>query len=853
MAAGEESPWVDRLFSQSSTGVKFSGNSDSTIAIPANPGFDVGSGEFTIAWWQKASPTQVRCPRLFQFGLGRENSDGFAVSEEGGDIYFWLDNRAAEFRGASRVSTSLPTDPLVWNHFAIVRTNTIQGSSTYASIKLYKNGVSQMEYVESQTPPDNDQLTVASSLAAPSGSGGENLRLLIGGSNDEASGACNVEALGGFNGEITGFEFYKGAKWSGDFEPPVSYTKQRCFPNETSDPCELERILLIYPISDFNTTGGEPLQNLIDDVPIGISAGVTFGDPNSEPPNQQPININLFALKSSNGQICFGLPSTNCNSSEIDRKYSHPKADELQVFFNADNGYELSSITVDPDGEDPPMSIDLSSQFTSIILGEDTVFDLEWDAENNTLIILENFVSARISAEFSSIPVPHEGLYTSRIEDRETDDEFTYFGNYVYALSDDIEPNDYSEIAGVILRIDFWRHLPIDNQTQDSESTCRFKLPFEIRDNAQVIKIRMPSLEEFLGTCTYFHNRNNYIEAEFKLYDDYNSNGSSVNDYPPGLEIQTIEFFIDSPPGVESYSPNQDIDYEEEIIILPTNLDKITGFRLYIRSEELFDAGFCEYLQELDEEDIVEDESLSFHIPTLEHLNQNCVGQFKAGITEIDPDIEYPIWLAVVDQFLWGEFNGELTLNSVNSVPENNIAPPRNIEIENFQTEHPVESHSVIETSEHTETLSTPKIDKLSEESKKVSSVRDEVLEDDKGIPTWCVKMGIWILTESGKLRICDPINEISLEVPACAGKKNTPTYPWIFRANRFIPGESDSKSGVTLHNAVFFYKGLAISGSNEVKDKPCSKGSVFIPMEYSKTVYDFAKSNKPLIWVRED
>ena len=129
----------------------------------------------------------------------------------------------------------------------------------------------------------------------------------------------------------------------------------------------------------------------------------------------------------------------------------------------------------------------------------------------------------------------------------------------------------------------------------------------------------------------------------------------------------------------------------------------------------------------------------------------------------------------------------------------------------------------------------------------------DKILEKQKIDNSWCEKKGIWIHTKSNKLRLCNPDIEFAIEIPACAGKKNTPTYPWIFRANRFIPGESDSKSGVTLHNAVFFYKGLAISGSNEVKDKPCSKGSVFIPMEYSKTVYDFAKSNKPLIWVRED
>ena len=85
----------------------------------------------------------------------------------------------------------------------------------------------------------------------------------------------------------------------------------------------------------------------------------------------------------------------------------------------------------------------------------------------------------------------------------------------------------------------------------------------------------------------------------------------------------------------------------------------------------------------------------------------------------------------------------------------------------------------------------------------------------------------------------------------ACAGREKTPTYPWIFRAQRFIVGTSLTKSGTKFYNAIFFFKGLAISGSNSVADKPCSAGSVFIPMQYSKMLFDYAKIEKPLIWVK--
>ena len=69
-------------------GIYFDSAIESFIRIPASQDFDIGAGDFTIAWWQKAPKYQYRFPRLFQFGEGSENSDGFAVSEEDGRLYF---------------------------------------------------------------------------------------------------------------------------------------------------------------------------------------------------------------------------------------------------------------------------------------------------------------------------------------------------------------------------------------------------------------------------------------------------------------------------------------------------------------------------------------------------------------------------------------------------------------------------------------------------------------------------------------------------------------------------------------------------------------------------------------------
>jgi hypothetical protein len=92
---------------------------------------------------------------------------------------------------------------------------------------------------------------------------------------------------------------------------------------------------------------------------------------------------------------------------------------------------------------------------------------------------------------------------------------------------------------------------------------------------------------------------------------------------------------------------------------------------------------------------------------------------------------------------------------------------------------------------------------------------------------------------------------KIVLAIPACTGKKSTPTYPWLFKAQRFKPGYSSSQSGQKLYYSVFFFKGLAIAGVEKVSSKPCSNGSVFIEKKYAKQVFDYIGKNKSLISVK--
>ena len=114
-----------------------------------------------------------------------------------------------------------------------------------------------------------------------------------------------------------------------------------------------------------------------------------------------------------------------------------------------------------------------------------------------------------------------------------------------------------------------------------------------------------------------------------------------------------------------------------------------------------------------------------------------------------------------------------------------------------------------------------------------------------------CARAGVWIFTKNNLLQICDTKLKPVLVIPACTGKKATPTYPWLFKAQRFKPGYSSTQSGQKLYYSVFFFKGLAIAGVDKVSSSPCSNGSVFIEKKYAKQVYTYIAKNKSLLWVK--
>jgi len=151
-----------------------SGSSDVTLQL--------GTGSFTIEWWQRLSSGASSFPRVF------EQSGGPMVSMEGSSVsrtfYFWS---GASFTAFSSLTSSLND---TWNHFAVVRSGSASGN-----LKVFRNG---LQIGSAATNTSNFAATTPINVG------------------NRASGLAS-EA---FSGSITNFSWTKGvAKYTGSFTP----------------------------------------------------------------------------------------------------------------------------------------------------------------------------------------------------------------------------------------------------------------------------------------------------------------------------------------------------------------------------------------------------------------------------------------------------------------------------------------------------------------------------------------------------------------------------------------------------------------------------------------------------------
>jgi hypothetical protein len=157
----------------------FSGNATSNLSIANDVDFRMGSGDFTIEWFQNQNDNNSY-PRVFSIG---NYPASIGVSIEGGTFYFWAGS-AISFGNVAPYKNQ-------WVHFAISR----QGSS----LRVFKNGIQLGSTITNTTNFNNTT----------------NL-LRIGNESTTSN-------LASFGGNITNFRWIKGsALYTSNFPVPTS-------------------------------------------------------------------------------------------------------------------------------------------------------------------------------------------------------------------------------------------------------------------------------------------------------------------------------------------------------------------------------------------------------------------------------------------------------------------------------------------------------------------------------------------------------------------------------------------------------------------------------------------------------
>jgi hypothetical protein len=154
---------------------------NSFIDTPASSDWAVGTGDFTIEWFQYQTTTTG-----FQraFTVDDFNSIDIGVSVESATFYYWANS-------SFRYSSSGATTANVWIHWAVVRQSGVT--------KVYKNGTQLGSQITDSNNINNtiDELTI----------GNEN----------------TPTTLSAFVGYITNFRWVKGlAVYTGNFTTPTS-------------------------------------------------------------------------------------------------------------------------------------------------------------------------------------------------------------------------------------------------------------------------------------------------------------------------------------------------------------------------------------------------------------------------------------------------------------------------------------------------------------------------------------------------------------------------------------------------------------------------------------------------------
>jgi hypothetical protein len=161
----------------------FSVSTNSYLTTPASSDWAVGTGDFTIEWFQYTTTTAIP-PYQRVFTVDDFPSMDIGVSNEGGTFYYWA-NDSFRYSSAGAITTN------VWQHWAIVR----QSGTT----RIYRNGI-----LRGSSFSDTNNIN---NTTDPLSIGNENI----------------PSTIAAFVGYITNFRWIKGlAVYTGNFTVPTS-------------------------------------------------------------------------------------------------------------------------------------------------------------------------------------------------------------------------------------------------------------------------------------------------------------------------------------------------------------------------------------------------------------------------------------------------------------------------------------------------------------------------------------------------------------------------------------------------------------------------------------------------------
>jgi outer membrane protein OmpA-like peptidoglycan-associated protein len=146
--------------------------------------------------------------------------------------------------------------------------------------------------------------------------------------------------------------------------------------------------------------------------------------------------------------------------------------------------------------------------------------------------------------------------------------------------------------------------------------------------------------------------------------------------------MQSVDFKIFSPPGIENILTGGEVRVNEEVIFEASNIDDIRGFDINFYSNIDFYYGYCQYFINIIDVDgtifprfLNEDGNITFNMPSYEEINSYCGGNnaenfnyFNEGVETIDLASDYMFQIQTHDIYNGeGETATELTLKAIQS------------------------------------------------------------------------------------------------------------------------------------------------------------------------------------------